>query len=223
MSSNTQDNFERARAPNTTSTGTTGYESSPLSQQQYGQGTTTTSSRLGEEGTEGGQKQYGQGGTGVGHHKSHQEGHLHGHGSGDAAKATCELDQTAGVGGGDKRTTTDPSLRPAEQTTQAYSGAAGDDPLAGSTTFGDTTGRHGTTATDFGSGTDTTTTGQGHHHKHHLAGGHGQEATGTGVKPSMTDKIVGGAEKFAGKVTSNTGMYQKGEERAAGETAKKNY
>lgn len=28
------------------------------------------------------------------------------------------------------------------------------------------------------------------------------------------DKIVGGAEKFAGKVTSNTGMYQRGEARA---------
>ena len=51
-------------------------------------------------------------------------------------------------------------------------------------------------------------------HKHHLGGSHEQEVTDTGVKPTMTDKIVGGVEKVAGKMTSNTGMYQKGAERA---------
>lgn len=58
-------------------------QASPSTQQQYGQGTTTSttqSSRLGEEGDVG-QMQYGRGqggiGTGVGHHKSHQEGRFH--------------------------------------------------------------------------------------------------------------------------------------------------
>ena len=58
----------------------TGYDSSPLTQQQHVcQGT----SPFGEEDMEGGvgQKQYGRGqggiGTGVGHHKSHQEGKFH--------------------------------------------------------------------------------------------------------------------------------------------------
>ena len=104
---------------------------------------------------------------------------------------------------------------------------------------GDTTGRYGTylffsndafllirhlqgdTTTGFGTGTDNkySTTGhhgEGHpsHHKQHLGGSHSQEVTDTGLKPSMTDKIVGGVEKVAGKMTSNTGMYQKGVERA---------
>ena len=105
---------------------------------------------------------------------------------------------------------------------------------------GDTTGSYGTylffsndafllirhlqVGTTTGSGTGTegqyaTTTGHHSealpsHHKHHLGGVHSQEVTDTGVKPSMTDKIVGGAEKAAGKMTSNTGMYQKGAERA---------
>ncbi|KAF9524299.1 hypothetical protein CPB83DRAFT_861567 [Crepidotus variabilis] len=32
-------------------------------------------------------------------------------------------------------------------------------------------------------------------------------------KPSATDKLVGGAQKMAGKVTSNTGMYERGQEK----------
>lgn len=70
----------------------------------------------------------------------------------------------------------------------------------------------GDTTTGSGIGTDDqyppTGLHGGHHHGHH------QEVTGTGVKPSMKDKIVGGVEKVAGKMTSNTEMYQRGEERA---------
>ena len=61
--------------------------------------------------------------------------------------------------------------------------------------------------------------GEGHHHKHYLGGTHTSSqdsevtGTGTGVKPSMTDKIIGGLEKATGKMTSNTGMYERGEER----------
>ena len=92
-------------------TGRTTYGSSPLnptSQQQYSQGMTTSQydpSRVGEEGTTfgSGQQQYGLGqggtGTGLGHHKVHHEGHLHGHGPSEAAKANCDLctrDQAAG-------------------------------------------------------------------------------------------------------------------------------
>lgn len=78
----------------------TGYGSS---QQQYDQGRTSQydSARSREEGTE--QKQYGLGqggtGTGLGHHSAHQEGHLHRHGSDEAAKAncgSCTRDQSAG-------------------------------------------------------------------------------------------------------------------------------
>ena len=76
----------------------------------------------------------------------------------------------------------------------------------------------GDTTTGFGTGTDnqystTAHHGEGHHHKHHLGGSHSEETTGTGAKPSITDKIIGGAEKAAGKMTSNTEMYQRGEER----------
>jgi hypothetical protein len=38
-------------------------------------------------------------------------------------------------------------------------------------------------------------------------------ATGTGPGPTMTDKVLGRVEKVAGKVTSNTQMYQRGEDR----------
>ena len=79
-----------------------------------------------------------------------------------------------------------------------------------------------TTTTSSGTGqypTGTGTTGQHgesfpSHHKHHIGGVHGQEVTDPSVKPTMADKIVGGAEKVAGKVTDNTAMYQKGAERA---------
>jgi hypothetical protein len=54
--------------------------------------------------------------------------------------------------------------------------------------------------------------------KQHTGGSHSQGVTGTGPgvtgKASMTDKIVGGVEKVTGKMTDNTGMYQKGVERA---------
>ena len=80
-------------------TGRTGYRSVPTT---HGQGTTTgqyDSSRISEGGKESGvassgQQQYGQdqegSGTGVGHHKAHHEGYLHGHGPDVAAKANCE-------------------------------------------------------------------------------------------------------------------------------------
>ena len=57
--------------------------------------------------------------------------------------------------------------------------------------------------------------GEGHLHKHHLGGDHSHEATGTSAKPKVTDTIIGKAEKLAGKVTSNTEMYQRGEERVS--------
>jgi hypothetical protein len=52
----------------------------------------------------------------------------------------------------------------------------------------------------------------GHHGGHHH--GHHQEETGTGVKPGMADRIIGGVEKATGKVMSNPEMYQRGQERA---------
>jgi hypothetical protein len=51
-------------------------------------------------------------------------------------------------------------------------------------------------------------------------GNQSQGVTGAGVKPSVTDKIVGGVEKVAGKVTGNTNLYQEGKARIAGETGK---
>ncbi|KAF8157965.1 hypothetical protein B0H34DRAFT_706954 [Crassisporium funariophilum] len=47
------------------------------------------------------------------------------------------------------------------------------------------------------------------------AGSAGRE--GEHSKPSMADKIVGGMEKAAGKMTSNAQMYKEGEKRATGE------
>jgi len=176
----------------------------------------------------------------VGHHKLHQENDTVGSGDVYPGYTTAGTGnqystteppshQQHGIGGGDVKSTTDT----AEQaylgvsgagTHQAYGGVTGD-PSADATTkgygTGDTTGRYGS-----GTGTDnqyptTEHHGEGHpsHHKHHLGGSHSQEVTDTVVKPSITDKIVGGVEKVAGKVTSNTGMYQKGAERASGETA----
>jgi len=42
------------------------------------------------------------------------------------------------------------------------------------------------------------------------------DSTTTGGKPSVVDKIIGGAEKATGKVTSNEGMYAHGQQRATG-------
>ena len=82
-------------------------------------------------------------------------------------------------------------------TTTTTSGTTGQYP----TGTGATTGQHGES---FPS-----------HHKHHIGGvSQDQEVTGKTVKPTMTDKIVGGVEKVTGKMTDNTGMYQKGAERA---------
>lgn len=62
--------------------------------------------------------------------------------------------------------------------------------------------------TGFGAGTDTT--------EHHggATTGHHRHQSGNDTKASMKDKIIGGVEKVAGKMTSNTEMYQRGEERA---------
>jgi len=53
------------------------------------------------------------------------------------------------------------------------------------------------------------------------AGGYDQDSYGsggarTGTKPSAGDKIMGGLEKAAGKMTKNQGMAEKGAERASG-------
>ena len=75
----------------------------------------------------------------------------------------------------------------------------------------------GDTTTGSGIGTDNQYP-AGHHHHHHVLGHHrdGKEVTGSGdnLEPSMTDKVVGGAKKVAGKVTSNNDMYQQGKQRA---------
>jgi uncharacterized protein YjbJ (UPF0337 family) len=41
------------------------------------------------------------------------------------------------------------------------------------------------------------------------------------IKP-VTDKIFGGMEKAAGKLTSNADLYERGERRAAGDSIQKN-
>jgi len=52
------------------------------------------------------------------------------------------------------------------------------------------------------------------------AGGYDQDSYGssghTGAKPSAGDKIIGGLEKAAGKMTKNQGMAEKGADRATG-------
>ena len=72
----------------------------------------------------------------------------------------------------------------------------------------------GDTTTSSGTGTDSQYPATEHHHHLGHHGKHSQEATGTGTKPGLTDKIVGGVEKVTGKMTSNTEMYQRGEGRA---------
>jgi len=221
----------------------------------------------------------------VGHHKAHHEGHLHEHGSDEAAKAnyeSCTRNQAAGgIGaGGNEISTTSLDLRPGEIVIETiHLGVArDDDPLArtGATTMGsgtgyvgDTTGNRGgdddplarTGATTMGSGTgvgditgnrgDATTMGTGTGDTTGNRGGATKMGSGTGdttenrggvdttgfgtggdnygktgmgAKPTMMDKIVGGAEKVRGKLTSNSEIYQRGEERTAGEfeTARKN-
>lgn len=52
---------------------------------------------------------------------------------------------------------------------------------------------------------------QAKHHGHH---GHHHQDDGTGVKPKPMDRVIGGMEKAAGKLTSDTEMYKRGEQRA---------
>jgi len=155
-------------------------------------------------------------------HKSHRG--LHGHGPGEAEKAncgSCTRDRAAGSNPLGQDTS--------EQTTQAYRGAAGDDPSAGT----------GNTDRYAGSGTGTDNqyppTGTEHHHHHHkhhpeggqsqpekVTGGYSQEVTDAGGKPSMSNKILGKAEQMVGQAASKLGadsgpgIYQRGADRAAG-------
>ncbi|KAJ7067820.1 hypothetical protein C8F01DRAFT_1115836 [Mycena amicta] len=51
----------------------------------------------------------------------------------------------------------------------------------------------------------------------------GGRTTGMGGKPTMGDKLKGGAEKLAGKVTNNPGMQERGQERKMGEFERNDY
>jgi len=247
MTSNTQDNIgDRARDlfdtnaglrdndPSSDPTGQdilgTGIKSGSgtgdgSSQQQYDQGSTGQydSARSREEGTE--QKQYGLGeggtGTGLGHHNAHQEGHLHRHGSDEAAKANCEsctrdksagrtqVGQDSGIGAG-----TPLKLRPSpDEQTGTGAGPTGCNTGVQTGYLGDTTGHRDDVLTT-GSNTGTQDEHHGHHRHHQRDDGYG-----TGVKPNTMDKVIGGMEKAAGKLTSDTELYQRGERRATGETA----
>ncbi|KAF8207948.1 hypothetical protein K438DRAFT_1814681 [Mycena galopus ATCC 62051] len=45
----------------------------------------------------------------------------------------------------------------------------------------------------------------------------------SGQKASMGDKLKGGAEKLAGKITGNTNMQERGQERKAGDFDQNNF
>lgn len=185
----------------------TGYGSS---QQQYDQGTATgqyDSTRPREEGGAE-QKQYGLGqegaGTGVGHHKTHQEDHLHKHGSDEAAErdksaGRTQLGQDSGIGAATADTSPlDPRL---DEQTGTGAGTTGYSPGAQPGYPGDTTEHRAdvrsNTGTDNQHRADTAQAGH-HHHKHH----HQDDSSDTGVKPQVTD--IGGVES-AGTTGYSTG------------------